>query len=490
MVNRKIITFCLLFAASVFSLRALGKTDEDEKKPLNDEWILCITEFDFSLLGPARRIAGDVITRNLVDTLRSVSYRLRVSPEYAYYEGYAWQQSVNAAAKAISSKQDERTAMLYRGDPDWRYRRNLKKVDGEIEKLMEDYAIKEAEKPLINNEPRFGLSQSNINGTYPAPPAPGGERRFCQNQKADAFLAGSIREFHGRYYVRLQLFTLYTNSYVYDDDVIFSLEDAAGAVIEISARLTAVISGNKAAAIAVKADPPESQILINQNYAGRGNVEPREHPPGVITVAVAAEGYEPALVETELSAGELAEIEVSLSPLSYSDVNIEVPGAVDAAVYHGALYVGQAPLTLRLPLGQLGYVAAEAGDEEAKAVFTSPDMPGEAEVISLRTKIPLPSGERRVNKARGRYYWAWGGTWVTGIAAWITYGIYTSQNEALRESTSEEFLAKAKTMNIISMGAIALVSTAVVYEVYQIWRYLRTATENVTPIVRQGKVKK
>jgi hypothetical protein len=262
--NKKIL-LCSLLIAHCSLLTALGNKDAQEKKPINNEWLLCVTQFDYSLLPPSQRISGDVIARSLIDTLRSVSFRLRISREYAYYEGYAWWQAVNAAAKAISQKQDERSQLLFRGDPDWRYRNNLKRLDTDIEKLKADLEKKEAEKPLVNNEPLFNLVQANIDGTFPAPPKPGTERRFCQSQKADAILLGSIREFHGRFYITLRLYVLYANAYVYEDDIIFSMEDIDGAVDEITGRLTAVLAGSKPAVIAVKADPPQTQVLINRN---------------------------------------------------------------------------------------------------------------------------------------------------------------------------------------------------------------------------------
>jgi len=367
---------------------------------------------------------------------------------------------------------------------------NVKKIDADIKKLSDTLAEKEAEKPLIHIEPSFGLTQANINGTYPAPPAAGGERRFCQSQKADAFLTGEVREFHGRYYINLRLFTLYTNSYIYEDDIIFSMEDTDGAVEEIAARLTAVLSGNEPALVAVTADPPESQVLINRNYAGRGTVEARELPPGQITVAVAAEGYSPITVETELVTGELTDVAVTLSPLQYANVNINVLDGAGSSVYLGALYMGEAPLTLRLPLNQLEYITVENRKEMAKAVFSSPDLPSDTFDLSLKTKIPPPSGEQRVNKARKWYYWAWGGTWLTGITAWITYGIYSGQNAALEKSNSQEFYNRTRAVYFISTGAIVAVGVAIGYEVFQMGRYLYTANEDATPIIRREIQKK
>ncbi|MDR2923590.1 MAG: PEGA domain-containing protein [Treponema sp.] len=486
MVNKKLILCSLLIAHCSFVVSASGVKAEEEQKPINNEWLLCITQFDYSMLPPSQRISGDVISRSLINELKSVSYRFRISPEYAYYEGYAWWQAVNAAAKALSQKQDERSLQLYRGDPDWRYRNNIKRIDAEIEKLKEDLAKKEAEKPLVNNEPSFNLIQANIDGTFPAPPKPGGERRFCQSQKADAFLLGSIREFHGRFYIALKLYVLYANAYVYEDDIIFSMEDSGGAVDEITGRLSAALSGSKPAVIAVNASPPEAQVLINKNYAGRGTVEAREHPPGKVAVAVAAEGYTPELAEPELVSGEITEIEVNLSPLLYSNVRIDVPDFPGVSLYQGALYVGEAPYNLYMPINTLNYITAETRNgRAAKIVFSTPDMPDEAYNISLKLK-PSP-GQKKVNNARKHYYWSWGATWIAAILAWGVNGIYNSRNDVLPNSSSQEFYSGTLTWYYVSAGSYILLGASAAYNLYRLGRYLYTSTEGATPIAKQGK---
>jgi hypothetical protein len=486
-VNKKILLCSLLFALCSFA-SASGNKDEGDKKPINNEWYLCVTQFDFSMLQPAQRIAGQVITKSLVDTFKTVSYRLRVSPEYAYYEDYAWRQAVNAAAKALAQKQDERSLLLFKGEPNWRYRKNLKKIDAEIKKLEEELAKKIAEKPTVNNEPVFKLVQANLNGNFPEPPKPGRERRFAQEQKADAFLVGSVREFHGRFFITLKLYVLYANAFVYEDDIIFSMDDAAGAVDEITGRLTAVLSGNKPAVIAIKTDPPEAQVLINGNFAGRGAVEEREHPPGKITVAVSADGYTPELVETDLVSGKITEIDVSLSSLLYSHVNIATPGFTGVSIYNGALYVGEAPYNLLMPIDTLGYITAETKERKAaKIVFTAPAVQDESYNISLKLKNLPESGQKRVNKARSQYYWAWGITWVAAMLAWGANGVYSSQRDVLPNSSSREFWNNTNTWSYINNGSLILLGTAAAYNVFQLSRYLYISTEGSTPIARRGK---
>ncbi|MDR1586407.1 MAG: hypothetical protein LBS57_02990 [Treponema sp.] len=477
--------FLFLLLAIGGSSFALGKKDDAEKTALNNEWVLCVTGFDISALPPDKRIIGEVITRSLVDTLKTVDHRIRISPEYAYYEGYAWFSERAAAAKTLAAKQDERALLLYRGEPGWKYRQTLKTLDADIVRLREDFEKKENERPLIAEEPVFSVTAGNAEGNFPEAPKQGGEYSFCQSQKADAFLAGSISDYHGRYYVRLRLYAVYTRSFIHEDDIIFSSDDTQAAVDEIAGRLTAALAGSKPAAIAVHAEPVETLVLINKSFAGRGEVEAREYPPGKVNISLSADNYLPETIETELSPGELTEVSMSLWPREFADVNINVPGSTGASVYRGALYVGEAPLTLRLPVNQLDYVNVETPDGRySTAVFNTPRTAADSNTFSLKTKISLPSGQKRVDKARRWYYRAWGATWVCGIAAWISYGMYTTQNAAVAQSYSMDFYEDTERLLYISMGSVILVGAAVIHEIVWMARYLYIATEDATPIVR------
>jgi hypothetical protein len=150
--------------------------------------------------------------------------------------------------------------------------------------------------------------------------------------------------------------------------------------------------------------------------------------------------------------------------------------------------MGFAPLTLKLPINQLEYVSVEQKEGGiANAVFTAPPMPGGTFNLTFTLKIPPPEGERRVNKARGRAYWAWGGVWISGIAAWLTSGFYNSYNDILQNpaiATSPDFAASTAGLYYISTGALILFGAAAVYDVIQMVRYLYTAGQNVTPIVK------
>jgi hypothetical protein len=289
----------------------------------------------------------------------------------------------------------------------------------------------------------------------------------------------------------IKLYTVYTQSYVYEDDVIFSPADLDKAVDEITDSLIIALSGNKPAAIAVHAEPAEALVLINRSFAGRGDTGVREYPPGIVTVSASAENYESITVETELEGGELTEIKFNLQPLAFGDVN--VTGIFNSgSVYQGALYVGLTPLTLQLPLNQLEYIELEPSrTESGKAVFHTPAEAGTSNFLALPASTQAERG--RVEKARRWYYWGWSGTWITGITAMLAYGLYTSYDEAYNMragAVSSDFNSQYNAMNYVFIGSLAVAGLAVAHEIFQMIRYISIANKDSTPYVKTSASKR
>jgi hypothetical protein len=498
----------LFFLLSAPLLFPLGKKEEELKEPRNAEWVLCVTAFDISALPESRKIIGEVFQRSLVGSLDSVSYRIRVAPEYAWYEGRAWARDQGAAAKALAAKREERDKLLFRGDPEWRYRRSLKTIDEEIKKLEEAVRKAASEKPPVKKEPGFRFAQENQNGNFPVPPAAGREYQFCQGQKADAFLAGTVSEYYGRIFISLKLYTAYTGTYIYEDRIIFSPDDIITATDELSGRLSAAVSGAEPAEIAVKTGLPESLILLNRSFAGRGELERREHPPGKVTVEIFSPGYESAQAEAELKSGELTEIAADLRPQDLTPVNIESGGESGLSVYHGAQYMGETPLTLMLPLNRLEHIYAESFQGDALDLVFPIKSPGgltnslsdwfsrnqfggifgkksylDNNKLILYTK-PLPLEDNRVDKVRRQYYLAWGGTWLAGIATWMLYGSYQAQYDALRLNPNPGMYDSTLQTSYMAMAGVGLVSLAVLVEFIQMGRYIHIAGEDAPVMIK------
>jgi hypothetical protein len=470
---------------------AKGQSDKSEIKTQNDEWYLCITNFDTSSLPTDKINISSVVSRELTARLSSINYRTRISPEYAYYEEYAWARAKAATAKKLSTKMDERSRLIYIGDPDWKYRQNIKKIDSDIKVLNEELEEIDKTAPLINKEPVFKLTSGNLDLVFPSAPEAGRENRFCTTQKADAFLSGQITDFYGRYYLTVKLYTVYTKSFVWEDNVIFSHDDMNTAIDEITRKLIIVLSGSRPAAVAIKTEPETALVLINQSFAGRGEVSLTEYSPGIITVTASAPDYEGIALETELVSGELTEISIKLHGIEY--VNTDITGNAHSNVYHGALYAGESPLTLRLPVNSFEYIELEAANgNKGSTVFRTQDSLSNAHSISVKMSPPILKD--RVDKERRGYYWAWGSQWITGIAAWIGYYSYLGTNTAAAygnnyRSITQEFIDKNVNLYYFTFGAAVAFGVTSVYGIYRMIRYIYISGKDSTRIAPAGRNK-
>lgn len=500
-VRKALLPKILFFGGVIFcffsgALYGKGKTEEEDQIFHNEQWVLAVTNFDVSALDPSRQIIGEVISRSLVESLGSVDRHFRISREYAYYEDYAWVKARSAAAKSLLTKRTERDMLLFRGDPEWKYRNNLKAMDGEIKKLEEALQKIEAEMPLVVTEPVLQFTEDSNKGIFPAPPSKGGEYRFCQNQKADAFLTGAVSEYYGRIYVSLRLYTLYTRSFDYEDSIIFSSDKTLQAVGELADRLVAAVSGAGPAAIAVHAEPENAVILIKESYAGRGEAPPREHPPGETKVEVFADNYEPLSVPVELFAGELAELYINLRPLSRTALTVTVPGGEGSSVYHGALYIGQTPLGIDIFPNQFDYIWVETPQgETGKAAFKRDiAYSGDAGVLEIKTALPLPPDSKPAETARRRFYGTYGKFWIvlplmiimTGLsqnyASAHAYNIQASQNDPGYDGAI--LYDEAMNYHYVSRAFWMAFGLTITEAVYRIYRYTQASGKGTPSIVK------
>jgi hypothetical protein len=362
------IVFFFIFVALLFcpqELFAFGRKEvEEEKEPEHPEWSLCVTAFDTSAISLVWQAAGDTITRNFAGALQKLDFRVRGEKESSFHRHNSWAKSRSAAAEALSKKRTERDLLIFKGDPEWKYRKNLKTAEEAILTLEEKLAAVEALVPWIEEKPVFILNDKNKNGVFPAAPEPGKEKIFCAEQKADAFLAGTLSEYYGRIYLEVKMYTRYSDSYSYEDNVLFSSEDFNKALGEIGSRLTAAVSASVHSAVLVHVTPPEAMVLIDGVYLGQGEIEMHSRTPGKAEIAVLADNYIPVSVPLELNAGELAELFIDLTPLGLSVFEAETPDSPGSKVYRGSFFEGETPLALVLPRNEFSYISVETEEGE------------------------------------------------------------------------------------------------------------------------------
>jgi hypothetical protein len=486
--TRVYVLLILLGSLVCGQVQAWGKTDTGEP-PLtqNKEWVLAITALDVSALPLSQQRFGEVITRNLVDALKRVHHRARTSEEYLYYTHYAWSKSQATAAKTLVAKRAERDNLLFAGEPRWKYQKSLKTLDKAIQDLEEALAQAEAEVPLIAGKPVFKLTDNALKGSFPPPPKPGGEYRFCVNQEADAFLTGALAEFHGRLYIALKLYTRYTGSFQYEDSSIFSSDTIVLVVEELANRLVDAVSEAQPASLLVHTTPEEAILLLDGSFAGQGEIGPKEYPPGSITMESFADNHQPLSMPLELNEGELAELYINLQPLSRGSLTITTPDEDATKVYQGALYQGETPLPVEIPRKELEYFQLETSEGKTASVIIRGPEQAEANQgsLSLKLKPGHSAEEKQVEKSRRRFYSAYGRFWIALPIAFVVGGIATAHINAYNRTGNPDLYDGAMTRYYVSIGTRIVAGVALAETFYRIFRYIRTGGEGAAFLAKQ-----
>jgi hypothetical protein len=372
------------------------------------------------------------------------------------------------------------------------YQRTLRTYDADIEKLEAGLRSAETAVPVIAERPKLVISnvQSSL---WPRSPLEGDEYRFCVRQNADAFLAGDVTEFHGRIYLRLRLYTLYTNSYSWEDGVLFSPEDMDNAVSELGSRVNMVISGLAPAALIVHTTPDDAMIIIDDFWAGTGEVPLRDHAPGIVRVEAHADNHVSAQFDVEINVGEIAEMFINLTPLGVSTLIVDVPGSPDSLVYLGGLYMGNTPLSLELGRDRLSFISVETpSGETGSAVYEGNNARGNVEFISasntiaFNTELSVSPEEKRVAAARNSFYSAYGRFWIALPVSVLAIGLSNNYINAYVNSPypTNEMYDRANAANYVSIGGYVLIGLAIIDTVYHIVRYLGASGADANPVVR------
>ncbi|MDR2072654.1 MAG: hypothetical protein LBP60_04375 [Spirochaetaceae bacterium] len=389
-----------------FSLFARGKQEESKPTPVNGEFVLCVTAFDVSGLPPSQETLGFILQRELVRDLAVIPYRLRSEEELFRYQGLAWTAVMHDAASRLAEKRLERDALLYQGLPNWKYKKELKRINGELRPLEEDFAKAESQRPLIEAKPLFTISAVNIGnglrspeeedypapGAFPPPPERGDEEAFLRTHNADAVLTGTLRFFYGRIYAEFRIFSR-GGSFVYEDSTIFSPEDFNGASDELKDRFLTALSNTDPARLVIHTEPEQARILVNERAVKSG--EELRLFPGPVSVSVNADDYYPELRDAELTGGEEAEHSFTLRPKIMEVLGLTLTGP-GASVYLGALYLGGGKTqenedTAEAAGGETPETETAIPENAIPAVEATAAERGEPEVFILS----IPAGEYR-----------------------------------------------------------------------------------------------
>lgn len=533
--------YLLLFAVlcPALSLFARGKQEEPPPAPIHGEFVLCVTAFDVSDLPPSQKTLGFVLQRELVRDLGAIPYRLRSGEELLRYRELARLAAMQGAASRLAEKRSERDALLYQGLPNWKYKKELKRVAEELRVLEEDFAKAEEQDPPIEAKPLFTISAVNTGegsgppegeddpaAAFPPPPARGDEEAFLWAHNADAVLTGTLRFFYGRIYAEFRIFTR-GGSFVYEDSTIFSPEDFNEASDELKARFLAALSNTEPARLVVHTEPEQAGILVNERAVKSG--EELILFPGPVSISVTAEDYYHELKDAELAEGEKAEYSFTLSPKRMETLGLALTG-LDASVYLGALYLGGGgteknedgaesagaeaaetetadPRTaepggpeifiLSIPAGEYRYIRVDTEDgltgevivkgslEDLERRFLQADPsagdPGIRTITLNPRRLPGPD-DKPVERRRQKFYGAYGRFWVTLPLAFIINGVYQSYANSYNTSGAQDLYDKAMTSYYVSIGAWVVAGAFLVESLIRLGVYVHTANEESIPL--------
>ncbi|GHV76600.1 hypothetical protein AGMMS49942_14210 [Spirochaetia bacterium] len=476
-----IFALLLAFSAPVFGK---GKAQEEEKDPLNPQWVLCISALDVSSLPLPQRVVGDILVRSLAKSLTDVDHRVRVSEEEMYYKNLAFFIALEDAGKKLAAKRTDRDLLVYKGYSAWQYKIELKAANAAIKTMEEEYQKAEEAVMKVSAEPAFLLTEENSAGTFPAPPAGGGEYRYCVKNKADAFVTGVVTEFHGRLVLTIRMYTLYTRSFAYEDSFVFSTDDISLLEEELAGYLVAAISGASPAALSVKTQPDSAVIQVKGNYAGQGDTGIQEHAPGPMEVTAFAAGYDSASVEVDLVAGELTELQFKLHPVPEVGFDINFPHG-KTSVYQGALYIGDAPVTIRSPQNQFEYIHGETPRRATTALIFRAGQTGNE--VTLPEAIPRGKDPKPLGTARSRFYGGWTAFWITLPVAFILTGVANTYKYAYQYWGDPEVGKTYDILNNVSIGVWVGFGLTAGYSIFRMAWYGHTATKSVPKMVKNGK---
>lgn len=333
----------------------------------NPEWTIAVTAFDVSALPNDRKIIGDAIVRQIAGLLGGLETRKRSEAEMAYYQGVAKEAALKAAAKNIADKQGQKDALIFKGDNQWNYTSQVNKLNTEMETLREKYNEVLQTVPPVAENPLIKISQDNINGIYPPPPAENEEAAFCRKNKLDAFVQGSVSLYHERYLLEVSFYELFSGAYIMNDTILFSTVEQEKAVGEVSDALMTVVDGKK----------------------------------------------------RELETNALA-----MQPVKPYPVMIGTEDGEAAKLYQGSLYIGETPVSVDFNNKEPAFVSLQGADEAKRDVIVFPDAQ------NLNLKLTPFDQQEKSEPYRKKFYDSWARFWITLPLSILFHGYSTSLIES------------------------------------------------------------
>jgi hypothetical protein len=171
---------------------------------------------------------------------------------------------------------------------------------------------------------------------------------LASGEDLDLLVWGLIDEVQGYLIIDLYAYYRFLGESRPAGSTIVRSTDASLEAEFVADELARELLGRDFASVAVRSAQPGAAISVNGRLEGFGSVVARFLRPGRAVVEVASEGYAPTVVETELAAGERADLAVDLEPLEPRVVQLRSSPA-GANVYANSVWIGRTPLDYAFP---------------------------------------------------------------------------------------------------------------------------------------------
>ncbi len=447
--------------------------------PAGDEppsWTVGVAAFDVSRLGTADRLAGDLVVRTLAKALFAAPRRALPEDERQAYAGFLAGKNMESASKTLAAKRGVRDALLFAGNPEWKYRTLLEKADEDVSAAREAFDASVREMPRVAAERPLAAAKENKDGAFFEAPAAGSERSFCLKRSYDALLLGRVEPFYGRLYVALRLYSPYLDVDLYADSVAFSPMERDAALSELSLRLVSAASGSPPATLSVAVEPEDAGVHVDGVLMGEGSVGPLERVPGSALVSADREGYERFERRVEIPAGERTSVSISLPRAASRRVSVGLVDGegkpVDGSIRLDGLYAGISPLELEIPVDRSSFVQGDADKRRSGAAVLAE---GSGDAVSLVLAPALPKDATPVEDSRRAFYGAFGRFSLAMPLAFIVSGMATSY--ATTAVYEDSTVLSGRSAAFQTAGAVlwTVAGAFLAESAYRLVRYLRSS---------------
>jgi hypothetical protein len=220
----------------------------------------------------------------------------------------------------------------------------------------------------------------------------------------DLLISGVVEEVEGYFFVEVRGWNSHLEREVFTYTDGFSKEEIKKRVEQIGRNMWELVLGHPWALLTVTADPPHSDIYINDRFYAEGSLNNLILEPGTFQVRCAASGFLTQEQKITLEENAVRELNYSLKPELTGNTSIasSPPGA---DVYIGSRWIGKTPVVVLKPEEPEKLLVAKEGYRDVLLTLE----PRCSDSFTLNLDPKLFDWETYVEERRDAFYYALSG---------------------------------------------------------------------------------